>query len=138
MSQRLFEHVKEELPKLRNELEEALLVANDELKEMGESRANPSECKDYLSQLSLEYFQLCKATVDGHYEGKYFNSDADDEFDLKSTPTVRRIRVVVQYMKTGFAEHMRVNGHKYKVDTPDDSKLLLRELQLPKMLSQSG
>ena len=70
LSQLLFEHIKEELLKLRNDLEEALLVANDELKEMGESRANPSECKAYLSQLSLEYFQLCKATVDGHYEGE--------------------------------------------------------------------
>ena len=80
LSQRLFEHVKEELPKLRNDLEEALLVAKDELKEMGESRANPSECKAYLSQLSLKYFQLCKAAVDGHYEGEYFNSDTDDDF----------------------------------------------------------
>ena len=133
LSQRLFEHVKEELPKLRNDLEEALLVAKDEMKEMGGNRANPSECKAYLSQLSLEYFQLCKAAVDGHYEGKYFNSDADDEFDLKSTPTVRRIRVVVQYMNTGFAENMRVNGHNYQVDTPDDPKSLLRELQLPNL-----
>ena len=137
LSQLLFEHVKEELPKLRNDLEEALTVATDELKKMGESRANPSDCKAYLAQLSLEYFRLCKAAVDGHYEGEYFNSDTDDEFDLKSPPTIRRMRAVVQFMNTEFAETMRINGHKYQVDTPDDSKPLLRELQLPKMLSQS-
>ena len=41
-------------------------------------------------------------------------------------------------MNTGFAENMRVNGHKYQVDTPEDPKPLLRELPLPKMLSQPG
>ena len=116
LSHLLFEHVKEELPKLRGDLENALLTATQGLDILGDPRSKPSECKAYLSQLSLDYFQLCKAAVDGHYEGDYFISNTDEAFDLTSSPTIRRMRAVVQYMNAQFAENMRINGHKYEVD----------------------
>ena len=133
MSQLLFEHVKEELPKLRNDLEEVLLLANYELKKIGDGRASPAECKASLSQLDLDYFQVCKAAADGHYKCDYFNSNTDDEFNLKSTSTIRRIRTVVQYMNTECA----ANGHKYQVHTLEDPKSSLRELQVPKFLAEN-
>ena len=83
---------------------------------MGDSRSDPSECKAYLSHLSLDYFQICKAAVDGHYEGEYFLSNTDKAFDLTSSSTIRRMRAVVQYMNAQFAENMRISGHKYQVD----------------------
>ena len=116
LSHLLFEHVKEELPKLRGDLENALLTATQELEKLGDPRSEPSECKAYLSQLSLDYFQICKAAVDGHYEGNYFISETDEAFDLTSSPTIRRMRAVVQHMNAQFAENMRINGHKYQVD----------------------
>ena len=116
LSHLLFEHVKEELPKLRGDLENALVTATQGLHIMGDPRSDPSECKTYLSQLSLDYFQICKAAVDGHYEGDYFNSNTDKAFDLSSSATIRRMRAVVQYMNAQFAENMRINGHKYQVD----------------------
>ena len=116
LSHLLFEHVKEELPKLRGDLENALLTATQELEKLGDPRSEPSECKAYLSQLSLDYFQICKAAVDGHYEGDYFISETDEAFDLTSSPTIRRMRAVVQHMNAQFAETMRKNGHKYQVD----------------------
>ena len=116
LSHLLFEHVKEELPKLRGDLENALLTATQEFDILGDPRSMPSECKAYLSQLSLDYFQICKAAVDGHYEGDYFISNRDEAFDLTSSPTIRRMRAVVQHMNAQFAENMRINGHKYQVD----------------------
>ncbi len=116
LSHLLFEHVKEELPKLRGDLENALLTATQELDILGDPRSEPSECKAYLSQLSLNYFQICKAAVDGHYEGDYFLSNTDEAFELTSSPTIRRMRAVVQYMNAQFAENMRLNGHKYQVN----------------------
>lgn len=116
LSHLLFEHVKEELPKLREDLENALVTATQGLHIMGDSRSDPSECKAYLSQLSLDYFQICKAAVDGHYEGEYFLSNTDKAFDLTSSSTIRRMRAVVQYMNAQFAENMRLSGHKYQVD----------------------
>ena len=116
LSHLLFEHVKEELPKLREDLENALTTATHQLDIMGDPRSKPSECKAYLSKLSLGYFQTCKAAVDGHYEGEYFISNTDGTFDLTSSPTIRRMRAVVQHMNAQFAENMRINGHKYQVD----------------------
>ena len=116
LSHLLFEHVKEELPKLRGDLENALLTATQDLHILGDPRSELSECKAYLSQLSLDYFQTCKAADDGHYEGDYFISNTGESFDLSSPSTIRRMRAVVQYMNAQFAENMRINGQKYQVD----------------------
>lgn len=115
----LFEHVKQELPKLRSDLEEALLEANTQLQVLGSNRTTAADCKAYLVQLSLDFYEVCKAAVDGHYEGEYFTSDADPAFSLASPATIRRIRAVVQYMNTGFSDNMRANGHKYQIDMSD-------------------
>jgi GTPase SAR1 family protein len=53
LSHLLFEHVKQELPKLRQDLENALSDAKREISLLGDSRSNALECKTYLSQLSL-------------------------------------------------------------------------------------
>ena len=117
LSHLLFEHVREELPKLRKDLENALITATHQLHTLGDPRSKPSECKAYLTQLSLDYFQTCKAAVDGHYEGDYFIRNTDEAaFDLNSSPTIRRMRAVVQYMNTNFAQYMRISGHKYQVN----------------------
>lgn len=117
LSMLLFEHVKQELPKLRKDLEEALLNSNDQLNIMGNRRTQAPECKAYLAQLSLDYYELCKAAVNGHYEGTYFTVDADRTFTLTSPATIRRIRAVVQFMNTKFADNHRTSGHKYQIDT---------------------
>lgn len=58
LSQLLFEHVKQELPKLRKDLEDALDAAKTKIAKLGNSRATSIECKAYLSQLSLVGFFL--------------------------------------------------------------------------------
>ena len=44
------EHVKQELPKLRQDLENALTETKDQLSVMGSRRSTPEDCKAYLSQ----------------------------------------------------------------------------------------
>ena len=46
----LFEHIKQELPKLRQDLENALTGMKDQLSLMGSRRSTPKDCKAYLSQ----------------------------------------------------------------------------------------
>ena len=137
LSKLLFEHVRQELPKLRNDLEEALTAASKQLDVMGDRRSSSEDCKRYLTQLSLAYFQSCKAAVDGHYEGDYFNSDPDPDltFSLELPSTIRRMRAVVQYMNAGFSDLIRVKGHKYQIDMSGkadaaDSEPPLRQLKL--------
>ena len=127
LSQLLFEHVKKELPKLKEDLERALHDTQSQLEKLGEPRTKTAECKTYLSRLSLDYHDLCRAASAGHYEGSYFETDSDQSFSLKLPATVRRLRAVVQMKNTQFANEIRVNGHKYQIDSfggggddPDD------------------
>lgn len=118
----LFEHVKHELPKLRVDLEEALSAAKKQLSTMGESRTKTSECKDFLSQLSLEYYETCKAAVNGHYEGEYFHIGTSNDFSPTCPTSLRRLRAVVQLMNIGFANTIRVKGNKYQINLSDEPK----------------
>jgi GTPase SAR1 family protein len=115
----LFEHVKRELPKLRQDLESVLHESQTQLDLLGQDRSSPSECKAYLTQLSQDYRQLCKAAVDGHYEGEYFHMDADPSFSLSSASTIRRTRAVVQNMNTKFANDMQTSGWMFDIDMDD-------------------
>lgn len=112
----LFEHVKQELPKLRADLEDALLEAQSELGLLGKPRSKPSECRAYLTQLSLDYYEVCKAAVSGYYEGPYFYRHPASSFSLQSPATLTRLRAVVQHMNTQFNETFRARGHKYQID----------------------
>ncbi|CAD6590745.1 MAG: hypothetical protein ASARMPREDX12_004714 [Alectoria sarmentosa] len=120
LSKLLFEHVRQELPKLRSDLEEALATAEKQLGIMGTRRSSSSECKAYLTQLSLDYYEVCKAAVGGHYEGDYFSSN-EGLFLLLSVATIRRLRAVIQHMNTSFSDNIRINGHKYQIEEPSES-----------------
>lgn len=114
LSHQLFEHVKQELPRLREDLDSALSGSRDQLKLMGGQRATAQDCKAYLTQLSQTYFEICKAAVDGRYEGNFFTStEYDGIFSNKCSWATRRLRALVQYMNTEFANELRLRGHKY-------------------------
>lgn len=114
LSHQLFEHVKQELPRLREDLDAALSEFRDQLELMGGQRATAQDCKAYLTQLSQSYFEICKAAADGHYEGNFFTStDYDGIFSPESSWATRRLRALVQYMNTEFADELRLRGHKY-------------------------
>lgn len=112
----LFEHVKKELPNLREELESKLVITKAELDQLGQARSSGGDCKTFLAQLSLEFYETCKAAVDGHYEGGYFHEEIDPDFELKSISTICRTRAVVQSLNSKYAEDMRTCGHKYHID----------------------
>jgi len=118
LSKLLFHHVQQELPKLQEDLQEALTEAKTQLKNLGTSRSTPQECKEYLTQLSLDFYEICKAAASGHYEGDYFTSDVDEVFSVKSLATRRRLRAVIQFMNNEFSENFRKTGHKYHIDMP--------------------
>jgi GTPase SAR1 family protein len=118
LSKLLFHHVQLELPKLQEDLQEALTETKTQLKILGASRSTPQECKEYLTQLSLDFYEICKAAASGHYEGDYFTSDVDKVFSVNSPATRRRLRAVIQFMNSEFAENFRKTGHKYHIDMP--------------------
>ncbi|KAG9232806.1 P-loop containing nucleoside triphosphate hydrolase protein [Amylocarpus encephaloides] len=122
LSQLLFEHVKKELPALREELDDLLHSTNEKLEQLGTARSSGVECKSYLSHLSLEIYKIAKAAVDGHYEGSYFHEDVDPDFNISSPSTISRTRAIVQSMNSQFSNIMHTKGHKYfiEMDIPHD------------------
>lgn len=83
-----FEHIKEELPQLPQDLESALLDARSQLALLGNRRSAAKECRIYLTQLSMAYQETCKAAVKGHYKDDYFHKDADHSLSIDSPATI--------------------------------------------------
>ena len=123
LSQLLFDHVKQELPKLRKDLEEAFTDTQLLLDAMGNRRATPQECKAFLSQLSLDLYEVGKAAVNGHYEGEYFAHDKDQTFSVESNTTIRRLRAVIQYKNAEFSNLLRTRGYKYHIGEREAAKV---------------
>ncbi|KAK5173716.1 uncharacterized protein LTR77_002397 [Saxophila tyrrhenica] len=109
----LFDHVKRELPNLRRDLDAALAETDAELDKLGASRATATECRNYLTSLSLRCLEITGAAVNGHYESAYFQDHSDTTFDVDSPTSVRRFRAAIQLVNRQFAEEIRRKGPKY-------------------------
>ncbi|KAK5110093.1 hypothetical protein LTR85_001555 [Meristemomyces frigidus] len=117
LSSLLFDHVKRELPNLRQDLDVALAETDAQLGKLGASRASTIECRNYLTSLSLQCLEITKAAADGHYESVYFQSRSDSTFDVDSPASVRRFRAAIQLVNRTFAEGIRRKGAKYFIST---------------------
>ncbi|TVY46718.1 Interferon-induced GTP-binding protein [Lachnellula occidentalis] len=113
LSQLLFEHIRRELPKLKAEVEGKLETHEQTLKLMGKCRSTPQQCKTFLTEMSMRYYQTCKAAVDGHYEGAYFHQGA--EYALNDTTISRRTRAVIQSLNIEFETAVRKHGRRYHI-----------------------
>jgi GTPase SAR1 family protein len=122
LSHVLFEHVCRELPRLGEELDRALQTADDELRQMGESRATPAECRRYLVDLNMAHYDVCRAAVNGNYENPYFAMPVSSSssklktavpFSPQSKAAVARLRAMVQLLNHEFSEKFNKRGHKY-------------------------
>ncbi|KAI9886420.1 MAG: hypothetical protein M1823_001809 [Watsoniomyces obsoletus] len=119
LSRLLFNHVKQELPRLRTELDEALADSQRQMKGLGERRSSPEDCRRLLTQLSLNIHDTCKAAVNGYYEGDYFSHKTDKKFFIDSVEGRRRFRAVVRSLNFEFAKTFRKSGHKYFFNNED-------------------
>ena len=122
LSQLLFDHVKQELPKLGKDLEEAFTETQLHLDALGNRRKTPQECKAFLTQLSMDLYEVGKAAVNGHYEGEYFAHDSDHTFSVESPTTIRRLRAVIQYKNSQFSNLLRTRGCKYHIGEREEAK----------------
>ena len=95
LSDLLFRHIKNELPKLREELDHIYDQTLLGLQTLGQGRSTVRQQKEFLMQLSLQFYDLTKAGVNGHYESDYFGKvDTRPNFGL--TLHERRLRAAVQ------------------------------------------
>ncbi|CAI7611760.1 unnamed protein product [Penicillium pancosmium] len=111
----LFAHIRQELPRLHTDLEDTLYRAKSELSALGSARTNAGECRGYLTQLSLDFHELCKAAVNGYYEGEYFKAGKEQALQTNCSDSIRRLRALIQSRNTVFSDEIRLNGHKFHV-----------------------
>ena len=115
LSDLLFRHIKQELLKLREELDQIYEDTLLGLQALGRERSTVHQQKEYLMQLSLQFYDLTKAGVNGYYESDYFRT-VDTGSDFGSTLHERRLRAAVQLLNAKFAKAMCKLGHKYKFE----------------------
>jgi GTPase SAR1 family protein len=113
LSHLLFDHVKHELPSLRQDLDNAMTETSTRLEALGAQRVTAADCRNYLTMLSLDCLETTKAAVDGHYEGLYFQSAVNDQFSVDSSTSIRRFRAMIQFLNHRFEQTMRERGAKY-------------------------
>lgn len=117
----MFEHVKNELPKLHKELEAALKESQKQLTDLGLNRSASGQCRTYLARLSQEFWTICKDAINGHFENEYFSQNVDNTFDVNSASTIRRTRAIVQELNRRFAGKHEMTGHKYNIEDEGDA-----------------
>ncbi|OHE92329.1 vacuolar sorting protein VPS1 [Colletotrichum orchidophilum] len=107
----LDEHLEGELPKLKDEVRRALNTLEKELDDMGPERRSLGDIRSFMTNLSMRYYQLAQAALDGNYHC----SDAAF-FDKKNGS---RLRSLVHQRNGVFATKIRAQGHKRKItDSP--------------------
>lgn len=118
LSQLLFEHIKKELPRLFTDLVSALKTNRDALDKLGDSRCSLRECRTFLVQFNTECYQLSKAALNGNYEHGHFAVMAQHP---RVSPRPPRLRAVIQFHNQVFAESMRIAGHRYIINKPNQA-----------------
>ncbi|KAH9877555.1 hypothetical protein IAQ61_002922 [Plenodomus lingam] len=113
LSKLLFGHVKQELPKLHEDLNNARTDSKQQLHLLGNRRSSPADCREYLMQLSLDFNKVSGAAVKGQYEGIHFKYAPGASFTPESSCAVRRLRAMVQLLNSKFSEKLRKAGHTY-------------------------
>ncbi|KAF9876541.1 dynamin [Colletotrichum karsti] len=100
-------HLDRELPKVRDEIRRVLATTEEELKAMGPERRSLSDIRSFMTNLSMRYYQLAQAALDGNYhhsDGEFFGGGNGN-----------RLRSHIHQQNSDFAKAIRERGHKRKV-----------------------
>lgn len=111
----LFEHVKQELPNLRNDLESALKDARGQMVTLGQSRSSVIEGRNYLTNMSLDIQEIIKAAAGGHYEGHFFSTNVEHAVLPSTKIPLSRFRAARHLMNNRFHDKMLKHGHKFHI-----------------------
>jgi len=114
LSTLLLNHIKRELPRVRQEIIDSLNECELELEKMGPRRTTPEEQRMLLIRISERFGHLCRAGVEGTYESSFFGLTEEQSGQQK------RLRAQVQTLNSEFATKMRLRGHWREIVDKDD------------------
>ncbi|KAI2632140.1 putative dynamin GTPase [Hypoxylon sp. NC1633] len=97
----LQKHIERELPQVRDEIRKKLTEVEEELRLLGPERQTVGQIRSFLTDVSMQFYQLAEAACGGSYQGAtaHFFSEPDT-----------RLRASVHHMNMEFSDLMRDNG----------------------------
>ncbi|KAI9830934.1 MAG: hypothetical protein M1819_005317 [Sarea resinae] len=120
-------HIERELPKVRKDVKSLLSQTDYELEQLGAERSSITQMRMFLTHVSMGFYNVTKAALEGTYDGK------DGAFFETSTT---RLRALVHEENGRFATYMREHAEKRKrsqgvdsdiKDDAEDGQLLVTE-----------
>ncbi|RDI85785.1 hypothetical protein Vi05172_g4091 [Venturia inaequalis] len=126
LSKLLFDHMKKELPDLKEELEMITARNCEELATLGKSRETLSDQRIYLAEISSSACDLLRQGVEGNYDSAFFGS-IDPEEAVVGGQNAYRLRAVIQHLNIEFADLLRRNGRKYEFEKEAKEEAALEE-----------
>jgi GTPase SAR1 family protein len=108
-------HIEHELPKVRKEVEVLLRTTERELAQIGPERSSIGQIRLFLTQISMEFFNLTKAAIDGNYGGQ------NAMFFASGTKVDTRLRARIHLVNEQFASYMRTKAAKRRLRDGDES-----------------
>lgn len=109
LSKMLFNQIREQLPGLMADISKEIEDCRAKLEELGKSRLNIEEQREYLLEISEGFEKLCTDAISGPYNDPFFG----DGMSAKGYET--RLRAVVRNMQIEFADIIQTDGQQWKI-----------------------
>ncbi|KAF2654105.1 dynamin family protein-like protein [Lophiostoma macrostomum CBS 122681] len=127
LSKLLLNHLKRELPSLKDEMSTKLVDTMQDIEALGEKRSTVEDQRIMLMKISIRTHDLLGSAIKGYYEDPFFGT-IDMHARVDSLENLHRLRAVVQHLNMRFAENVRLRGHKFAIgsepgdDTTDEEE----------------
>jgi hypothetical protein len=112
-------HIEKEIPKVRDEIKRTLAVTERELKALGNARPAIGLVRSFITSLSMRFYELFQAALDGNY--------LSIDIDFFSKHEFCRLRASVQACNMKFSDYMREQGQRRKLSSTSQSSSLDHE-----------
>lgn len=109
LQQLLDSHIERELPKVRTEVKSLLSNKERQLAQIGPERSSIGQIRMFLTHISMEFYNITKAAIDGNYDGR------DSVFFATTTKSDARLRAKIHMENERFATYMRVHSAKRQI-----------------------
>ncbi|KAK6344628.1 hypothetical protein TWF718_006586 [Orbilia javanica] len=104
----LFEHVRDEFPKLVDEINKLVMETEKAMAQLGAARTTPTEQRIYLTRIANEYERSVTDCLDAKFA---------EDVGVKSP---FKIRTRIQNMNNDFAKRMQAEGHTREFKDEDE------------------
>jgi hypothetical protein len=111
LSRLLYDHIKAELPVVYADIRAGLDDCEKKLEALGEKRDSLSEQRAYITRLSMGFANVCKAGVEGQYEGYFVGGNEE----LVTAKPANRLRANIELLDCEFEKEIRTKGHAFEI-----------------------